>query len=444
MAYFNHAFQKPFLGTAGFVSASGTSSASLSTGQFTFVDPKTWTAPATLDGTFTAKCPLYLVAGSLRDVDQIGPFAGGYTESVKSKLINPKYVSRFYKVEACASQQSQITVGLNQDNWDPEAPDYNAACAKQFLCDETYYLRVDIKGSPVLRFLTRNTYFTADAYTGCCPANSLAPSAVNPLIVYAQWAYNLLNSPLINPFIQVHITYSTDAGTTWEELGDGTSSQTNLDALYAFIQNPSDGDENTLAGLIIDGAYVDTRFQNCTFYPTDSIIAYLEPVKIYASEVDLNGSPCEFEGLCVNNVCNAYQGSGYGENIVRDLIMGEAYMQQPMYTGLDLRIREVLYGQSAAGVAGTGPLDAVNRDFSTTRYDRYYIQHNVPRLNNPTGTFDNEQYLLEIVAPSAGGASYTTFENFMEAWLTNAGSECGILESFACPTACTPVSPTND
>ena len=444
MAYFNHAFQKPFLGTTGFVSTSGTSSASLNTGQFTFVDPKTWTAPTTLNGSATTSCPLYLVAGSLRDVDQIGPFAGGYTESVKSKLINPKYVSRFYKVEACPSQQAQITVGLNQTNWDPEEEGYNANCAKEFLCDETYYLRVDIKNSPVLRFLTRNTYYTADAYTGCCAADALAPTAVNPLIVYAQWAYNLLNSPLINPFIQVHITYSTDAGTTWLELGDGTSSQANLDLLYAFIQNPNIGDDTTLAGLIIDGAYVDTRFQNCTFYPTDSIIAYLEPVKILASEVDLNGDPCKFEGLCVNNTCDAYQGAGYGENVVRSLIMGEAYMQQPMYTGMDLRIREVLYGQTVSGAAGTGPLDAVNRDFSTTRYDRYYIQHNVPRLNNPTGTFDNDQYLLEIITPSAGGASYTTFEAFVQKWLDNAGSGCTDLETFACPAVCTPVSPTND
>jgi hypothetical protein len=32
-------------------------------------------------------------------------------------------------------------------------------------------------------------------------------------------------------------------------------------------------------------------------------------------------------------------------------------------------------------------------------YDRIYLQHNVPRFYNPTGTFDNDQYLLEIVVP---------------------------------------------
>ncbi len=42
------------------------------------------------------------------------------------------------------------------------------------------------------------------------------------MIVYTKWAFAFLNSPLITPFIQVHITFSLDAGTTWVQLGDGT------------------------------------------------------------------------------------------------------------------------------------------------------------------------------------------------------------------------------
>jgi len=425
MAYFNHAFQKMFVGTDGFQTAPGASTTSLSLGEFTFVDPKTWTTPDLIPAT-TVKCPLVLVSGSIHPNDKIGPYHGGYAETVKSKTINPKYVSAFYRVDDCPAQQAQLTVGANQDNFE------TASCTKDFLCGETYNLRVDIKGSPVLRTLTRNTYYTAAAYTGCCPDDSIAPIPVNPLIVYVQWAYQLLNSPLINPFIQVEITYNTlGDGILWLELGDGTSSQTNLDLLLGYIQDPASlpGDENTLAGIIINGAYVDTRFDNCTFYPNDSIIAFLEPVKIYASEVDLNGDPCAFSGICVNNTCEPNQLKGTGENIIRDLILTEGYMQQPFYTGTDLRIREI--------TNGTDVYNAIDR-FSS--YTRYYLQHSVPRFNNPTGTFDNDQYLLEIVTDGVDLA----FEAFVAAWLTNAGSDCVGLVPYTCPTPCTPVEPTND
>jgi hypothetical protein len=521
MAYFNHAFQKTFVGYNGFVTEPGVATSDLTLGQFTFVSPTSWTVPENLDPSTTLKCPLVLVSGSIHPNDKIGPYHGGYSESVKSKMINPKYVNAFYKVESCAAQQAQLTVGATLSSWE------TASCNKEFLCGETYNLRVDIKGSPVLRTLTRNTYYTAAAYTGCCPDGEIAPSAVNPLIVYVQWAYQLLNSPLINPFIQVEITYNAlGDGVLWAELGDGTSSQTNLDLLLGYIQDPAllatdtGTDANSKAGIIINGAYVDTRFLDCTFYPNDSIIAYLEPVKIYASEVDLNGDPCAFQGLCVNNTCDAIQMKGTGENIIRDLILTEGYMQQPFYTGQDLRIREITNGDDV--------YNAINRNSS---YTRYYIQHSVPRFNNPTGTFDNDQYLLQIVvtegdtvagldstaastntaaagdipaystitvASTAGllpgmvvtltsgtgtisanayifevlsttqftitlgtGTAPVTvaldatsvlsaatnynvaFEGFVEAWLSNAGSGCTTLTTYACPATCTPVEPVS-
>ena len=435
MAYFNHAFQKMFVGTNGFFTDPSAPTTDLNNvdtpGEFTFVNPKTWLTPTDLAGPYTTACPLVLVSSSIHSSDKIGPYHGGYAESVKSKTINPKYVSAFYRVDACDKQQAQLTVGLNQDNFDPESPTYSASCTKEFLCGETYNLRVDIKGSPVLRTLTRNTYYTAAAYTGCCPADAIAPVAVNPLIVYVNWAYQLLNSPLINPFIQVQLTYSTDAGTTWAQIGDGTSSVANLDLLLGYVQNPASlpanaTPEDTLGGLIINGAYVDTTFLECTFYPNDSIIAKLEPVKIYASEVDLNGDPCAFQGLCATNTCEPIQGAGYGENIIRDLILTEGYMQQPFYTGMDLRIREITNGIDV--------FDAINKN---STYTRYYIQHNVPRFNNPTGTFDNDQYLLEIVTDGIE----TAFEDFVMAWLENAGSGCTTLTEYSCPVTCAPVEP---
>jgi hypothetical protein len=434
MSYFNHAFNKTFVGYNGFTE--DTSTTSLELGEFGFYDPKTWIAT---DGVPSTCCPLVLVAGSIHEgKDKIGPYHGGYAETVKSKTINPKYVHKFYYVADCPSQQAQLTVGATETSFG------DTGCTKDFLCGETYNLRVDIKGSPVLRTLTRNTYYTAAGYTGCCPDDAIAPVAVNPLIVYVQWAYQLLNSPLINPFIQVNVTYTTNSGTTWSQVGDGTSSQANLNLLLSLIQDPAGlptvdpADVTDGAGLIITGAYVDTRFQDCTFYPNDSIIAFLEPVKLFASEVDLNGDPCAFSGICVTQGCPGYQLKGSGENVIRDLILTEGYMQQPFYTGQDLRIREI--------TNGTDVYNAIDR---TATYGRYYIQHTVPRYNNPSGTFDNDQYLLEIVVDGRD----TAFENFMvgyttagpepvfvPGWLSNC-NDCPGLEVFACPSACTYTDP---
>jgi hypothetical protein len=373
-------------------------STSFGLGQFGFIDPTTASVPNGVGsfGSTALKCPLVLVSGSIHGQayagkDKIGPFHGGYTESVKSKVINPKYVSAFYRVDPCPAQQSQVLVGENT-NTSVGSP---GSCSQEYLCGETYNLRVDLKGSPALRFLTRNSYYTATAYTGCCSTTSLAPTAVNPLIVYVNWAYQLLNSPLIGNFIQVQITYSTNGGTDYAPLGDGTNSASNLALLQSYVLGntalPANATPSlTKAGLIIDGAYVDTRFGDCTFYPNDSIIAFLEPIQIYASEVDLNGDPCAFNAVCISTPCKAIQQKGTGENVIRDVIMTQAYTQDPFYTGQDLRIREI--------TNGTDVYATINRNSS---YTRYYIQHNVPRFNNPSGVFDNDQYLLEIITPAS-------------------------------------------
>ena len=445
MAYFNHAFQKLFVGTDRFQTTADAATTTLGIGEFTFVDPKTWLAPDDLAALSPAtKCPLVLVSGSIHPQDKIGKFHGGYSETVKSKTINPKYVSAFYKVDSCLAQQAQITVGANQNNWDNDGPcnaNSGTVVNKTFLCGENYDLRVDIKGSPALRFLTRNDYYTTSAYTGCCPGDAIAPVPVNPLIVYSKWAYDLLNSPLMNPFIQVAVTYSTDGGTTWNSLaainltpGPNYNPNASVENLLPYVLGgtalPANATpEDTLAGLIITGAYEDTRFGDCTFYPNDSIIAFLEPVKLYASEVDNTGDPCVFGGVCVYNSCEALQLKGTGENVIRDLILTEGYMQQPFYTGQDLRIREI--------TNGTDVYDAIDR---SSLYTRYYIQHNVPRFNNPTGTFDNDQYLLEIVT-DAGTTNLSQFENFVQVWLENAGSGCTTLTEYECPDYCEPVSP---
>jgi hypothetical protein len=137
----------------------------------------------------------------------------------------------------------------------------------------------------------------------------------------------------------------------------------------------------------------------------------LEPLRIYASEVDYTGAPCEFQTLCVGVECYGRQANGVGETIVRDVILSESYRQNHFST--DFRIREITQGYDildAAGVSRTG------------LYDRIYLQHNVPRLYNPTGTFDNDQYLVEIIVPENDPDN--VYQTLVD-WLEDC-SECNI------------------
>jgi hypothetical protein len=435
MAYFNHAFQKAFVGTDGFTDLAGgqlgTPGNILATGQFAFVNPKTWDL-VNVNLAPEGCCPLILASGSLYSKDKIGSH-GGYQESNKSKLINPKYVNRFYRVDPNTAQQNVINIGFTPFN-----EEEGVACEKEFLCDETYSLRIDVKGSPALRFLNHNAYLTVEAYTGCCPAGTIAPVAVDGTLVMIQWAnaivgYNQpgsISSPpvivdaartVISPFVLPVVTAENNS--LWYKPG------TNVSGLLApagytiggtwdnyVSPGPTAGQ---YAGITLYGAYVGTSFDDCTFQTSD--FYEKEPVKLYASLVDYAGAPCEFEGLCVVTECEGLQAMGLGESVARDVILSERYRQNFFHS--DLRIREITQGNEI--------LNTINRN---AFYTRYYLQHSVPRFNNPTSTFDNEQYLLEIITDGIDN----DFEDFVTSWLS-ACNDCAELEVIDAVTACTPL-----
>jgi len=63
--------------------------------------------------------------------------------------------------------------------------------------------------------------------------------------------------------------------------------------------------------------------------------------------------------------------------------------------------------------------------------------------NNPTSTFDNDQYLLEIIVdeninPNDGWYGQQ-FRNFVENWLGQCGNQCSEIEIFECGADCNPV-----
>lgn len=412
--YFNHAFKKVFPTIGIYQTAAGNTYSQLTAsianlGKFGLYDASTF---ANLAGVATTK-PFIIASSSLTPAtDKVSPFIGGFSESMKSKAINPKYVSGFFYSAPKTPTQAVVHIGQTETT---EAAPYNCACPT-FLCGETYYLRIDVKGSPALRFLNHNAYQILSYYTGCC--DSTTPSAVDPTFVFIGWAKQLAGTqtspyndanPILSPFVYPVISVYDPVGATWSYLTkDGGNITINgglpiaTTSWDSYVTPVGADPADVCAGMLLVGAYVDTRFGDCSFEPTDYFEK--EPIQVYASEVDMMGDPCVFTGICVKRGAGEVtsdpsgapfigpwlgtQGEGFGETVVRELILSEMYRQN--YWNDDPRIREITLGGA--------PLDVISR---TGSYGRFYLQHSVPRFNNPSGTFDNDQYLLELVATTS-------------------------------------------
>jgi hypothetical protein len=440
--YFPNAFRKSFLPASTTLASSG-STAALTAGQIGFFDAKTFQA-------VTAQAaPFILAQGSYFAADKIGPVHGGYKESVKSKVINPKYISRLIKVTSDSAQNQIVKVEAN-------------ACAG-LACDSTIRLRLDVKGSPALRFLNHQLYKTLDAYTGCCDANS---AAIDHTVALLKWADQINEAPLLKDFVQAKVWLETTASVAIDPTaGSTTIVVANADAaaftagekvVHASLapnsivvsvgaaDSASSGNANvvlsvaavsstngnaavftaqTTAGytpatsslgsvnshLDIAAAYVETKFGTCTFTPTDKY--ELEPLFIYASVVDESGEPCKVECITVSETQAPKQASGLGETVLRELILDGRYLQNayPDSSRVDsLRMREIEADPALATVNKAG------------LYDQVLILHNVPRFNNPSSTFDNDQYLIVVHVPA--GTSTSSITNFIASSASAAGN----------------------
>ncbi|MCJ7690528.1 MAG: hypothetical protein MUO60_14580, partial [Clostridiaceae bacterium] len=71
-------------------------------------------------------------------------------------------------------------------------------------------------------------------------------------------------------------------------------------------------------------------------------------------------------------------------------------------------------------------LAAVTR---TATYRAYYIQHTVPRFNNPTGVFDNDQYVYKVYVKCSDTAAQGQLDDLFEglvAWAGDNGNKIAI------------------
>ena len=511
MSYFSHSFRKSFLGNGGTQSGgsvvdtdtglviqpgiptsqlgdAGTGS-ELGPGFYAFVNPKTYVSVTAVSAEVTDGRPLILAGAALYDNDKIGPFHGGYKESNKSKMINPRYITKWSKMTGAAAEQAVSHVGNTNLNLNgvatvgslvagtgytngtytgvtftggtgtgftaevvvaggvvttvtietggqgytigdiltvgPEVAgtptadatvtvatlqyDSAARCtAVDFICGETYNLRVDLWGSPVLRFLNHDLYKTFAAYTGCCPTGTVVPGNVDSTLVMINWANQIVEDVWAQYFIKP-IVYSEAGEPLFHTAADATAAGYPAGQLWSAYVSPGHA-AGAMAGLRIERAYVDTTFGECSFQVSD--FYQKEVVQMNLSLTDLTGDPCEFSALCVNEESAGFAGQGYGETVLRDIILDESYLQNH-FANNDQRIREITQGSQL--------FDRVNR---ASFFTRYVLQHSVPRFNNPTGVFDNDQYCLNIYVDEATAGD---LETLVETWV-DAALGTGVIE----------------
>lgn len=396
--YFNHAFKKVFVAKqkAGalvdFVTTGKTQD--LTAGQIGLYNAKTYAAIAAAPTTNTN---LILAQGSFKTQDRIGNFHGGYSESVKSKEINPKYVTRFFKIASQTALNHIISIQTDGD--------------AIFECGKNYDLRVDVKGDPILKLLNHNAYLTVSAYTGCCAddcSQGCTGDPVDQTVVFLQWADLINADPVLSKVVQAKVETVVAADGEDPEVVTEVDSETYEPVLVS--------PEDVVAKLTLTAAYVETKFGNCTFSPSD---AYeLEPLLLSVSLVNETGEPClAYPIIAVTEEQEIRRASGVGETVLRDVILFNRYLQDDFPDGgVDsLRLREILDEQG---------MNTVNRN---ALYDQICILHSVPRFNNPSGVFDNDQYL--IVINVLAGTNTNAFTTLFQTILTNAGNGV-VLENF--------------
>jgi hypothetical protein len=378
MAYFPNAFEKVFVGTSFVVTGK---TEDLTAGQFGFFDTKTWTA-IPMHATAISNPNVVMVMGNYHNVDKIGTH-GGYKESIKSQVINPYNVHRFWKARANPASYQIVVLG-----WDT----VDASTAPKFYCGQTYNLRIDLKGSPVLRTLGRNLYRTFSYTTSCCEDVD-TPVAIDPIVVLLEFAKQINDDPLYSDFIATQVFYN--------------STGVNPDT-YVPLTDPADIDA-AIGALLLETAYVDTVYGNCSFDPRDYFEA--EPLVITSAQlVDDSGDVCpSFEQIVFTELLPAKMPDVSNEMALRDLIMFNNYRQEPYQFNVRRREAEDITAVFAevSRVAGTS-------------FDFYYILHSADRKYNPSGMHNNDLYLIKLCLPKDTGVGQ--FESWFGDYLASANT----------------------
>lgn len=294
-------------------------------------------------------------------------------------------------------------------------------CCYNFVCNETYNFYFDVKGTPVYQAYFKNTVRHITIKTPCCDPNNPNNIYVNPVWVYLELAKAVIADPELSKFIfpivwdgtnyyyppqsaYPHVTYPAPPFLTYADLSNTLTGN--------LLDNDPFCGTSTVAGIIFQTAYIETRFGNCTFQVSDGYT--YDIIRLNAQLVDWNGDPC-FESICFYTECEGHPGQGSGEDALRDLIRMQHFQAHNMPE--NLRYREVLLENDVIAL--------INRN---QRYYRYqFLFEHKPYTEFAAHPIDTNPYRVEILTTNPDPA----FETFMNSWLGYC-SPCPGMEVIGC------------
>ena len=438
MAHFNHAFGKSFYAKdiLKSVDAAGVQQTSVSldtVGEFAFLDGKYDVLDAGIfPGVGSSLAGFYLAQASFQPNDKIGnnPGHGGYKESSKSKLIKFKYISDMW-----ITKESDETAATASVEIKPTAADKSC-----FPCGSDPIFRVDIKGTAALRLLNHNAYAslsgslpmvqdgqltedqTVAGTTVTIPANGVdmcctTPAAgIAPSIVAANLRDQFNNDPILKRFGTAKLLVNiAGAGFTVPNVNVenaiyaggalGVANLTNA-AAGAPVHDGTwrDNDTYKVEIKLKTSCELQTQFTSCSFDTRDFYL--MGGLKVSVDLQDETGNPCvPCQGYVIESSTDFKQRRTSSETAIRDILLTENYRQSPYNQGL----RDSSRFREQEGMSGI--VTELGRDNTTNdckgEYRVYHLLHNIPRFNNPTGVFDNDQYHYKIYVKHDAGANPT-------------------------------------
>ena len=413
MAYFNHAYQKAFymgnvdsggasavnLKTAGNTSALGVNDfgvfdcsdyVGMTSGDVTTLAQSTGSGATLVGAGAYSSGKILLAQGAWNSTDTLGGNAhhGGYKESIKSKDIQFRYITRMNEIasQAAANQVVEFKVcGATSSQ----------SC---FPCGSDPQIRIDIKGADALRMLNHNAYRNVDigAICHCCGDDG---DYLDPKMVLATWASNIKKDPILSKLIDT----SDNSGATTSFFGHttlgpaGAMTPVDPDTFISATGCAASWDETDCAVIRLNLGVVDTTFGTCSFDTRDW--TNVEPLTATMELLAEDGKSCDTSIIVSadgtgTSVAPA-QVIGDGNTVLKDILLTQRYLQQPYNQGLkdSARFRTI-----------EGSADILSNVPTNKRYYQFQLQHTVPRFNNPTGVFDNDQYLYTVYTDTLDAA----------------------------------------
>lgn len=168
----------------------------------------------------------------------------------------------------------------------------------------------------------------------------------------------------------------------------------------------SEPDTTSQTAVRLTGAFVDTRFGNCSFTPTDYYSQ--RPVRINISQVsNLDGAPCDTGAAKVTKMQFGEVSSQSGEWLIRQYLKA-ASLEAYNIWDLDPRMREA-FDQQVLGF--------IDR---TKRYIVYYVVYKQNRNTNWENMQPREKYETIVAFPE--GTDTATFEQVFGGYFAQNGA----------------------